>query len=196
MGSFLCPTCGGEVPEQLYRRTITCTYCSANHPNSLCLRAGDEVLTHGPLGLALARVTACNGPDAIVLTDERTVKLEDVIPVTPAPPTIEARTAVYRRNVEPWVFTFTATALRDGQLKVKHDQAAFQDAFFDVAVTLDDLRLAARPPELCGQHLHRTKLGQLGVEVRSDPFSWIFKLVFAAVVIGIAVAAARMFFFR
>ncbi|HEX4450763.1 MAG TPA: hypothetical protein VH143_07835 [Kofleriaceae bacterium] len=196
MASFLCPTCGGEVPEQLYRRTITCTYCSATHPNSVCLRAGDEVLTHGAHGLELARVTACNGPDEIVLPDARTVKLEDVVPVTPAPPTLDARTAVYRRNAEHWVFTFTATPLRDGQLKVKHDQAAFQDAFFDVAVTLDDVRLDARPPELGGQHVHRTKLGQLGAEVRNDPFSWIFKLAFAAIVVGIAVAAVRMVFFR
>jgi hypothetical protein len=57
MSSVPCPTCGGVLPEALYRRTIACPYCAANDPNPSCLRIDDEVLIRGDMGLELTRVT-------------------------------------------------------------------------------------------------------------------------------------------
>jgi len=201
MASFPCPGCGGELPEVLYRRMVTCSYCSKSYPNPQCLRVGDEVLVHGSFGLELVHVAKCEGPDAISLEqDAAPRRLEDVIPVVRATATLEARTGVYVRQDTGWIFTFTAQGARDGQLKVKNGDASFQDDLFDIATTLDDVRLDARPAELGGHSAHRTRLDTFLAGIRDAPFDSLVKYgiraFFAIIFTIVAVTLVRGFFFN
>ena len=120
-----------------------------------------------------------------------------MIPVVRATAAIESGTGVYRRSNEKWVSTFTASPVRDGQLKVKHEAAGFQDAFFDQAAMLDDLRLDARPSELGGNHAHRTAAGALAAQFRDSPFDMVIqygvKIFLAVMFVIVGVFVLRAF---
>lgn len=198
MSSFPCPTCGGDLPEVRHRRTIACPYCSANVPNPECVRIDDEVLVRGDIGLELARVTKCEGPDAITVA-EKVFRFEDLIPVVRATEELESGTCVYRCTAMIWRLTYTASRPQSGMLKVKHEDAAFQDSFFDQSAELADIRLDARPKELGGVHGRRTTLGAWGARFRDSPVSTIFdlgfKAVFGLIFVVVFIIMLRVFIF-
>ncbi len=181
-----CAACGGELPEVLYRRTITCTYCSAQLPNPVPLHVGDEVLTGSELGLELSRVGACEGPDAITVGD-RVLRLEDVIPVTRATAALAAGASVYQAGLIGWALTFTASVPRDGIVVVKNADPEFRSTFFDKQVNLTELRIDARPSELGGAHAVRS----LVMDRVSKGFSRVWNIFFTVMAIVIALALLR-----
>lgn len=195
-----CPTCGGELPDALYRRTIACPYCSASVPNPTCLHVGDEVLMRGMIGLEITRVTKCDGPDSIAVVDnEAVLRLEDLIPVTRATEDLASGTSVYRRNAIAWSITYTASRPHGATVKVKNEGAAFQDAFFDESAELVDIRLDARSKELGGVHDKRTAVGALVLRFRDSPISTLFdlgfKAMFGLIFVVVAFVLLRAFVF-
>jgi hypothetical protein len=118
-----CPACGGDLPVAPYEKTVTCTYCSAQHANTACLALESEVLVASPFGYELRRVTRCEGPTAIGLAGrDGLLHVDDLIPVVRVTGPLAEHVEVFRRGNAAWVRTWTASSLRDGRVKVKHLQ--------------------------------------------------------------------------
>jgi hypothetical protein len=191
-----CPACGAELPLARYEKTVTCTYCSAKHANTTSLVLESEVLVPCELGYELTRVTSCTDPAAIRLADrDGVVDLDDVIPVVRVEGPLEKGVEVFRRGELGWERTWTASALRNGRVQVKHGDAAFQSDFFDEKAAQDDIRLDARR----SQQRSRNALQAFMTNLREDPittvvsqFSRIMEgfMKAASFLIGLAIAIA------
>jgi hypothetical protein len=189
-----CPACGGDLPVAPYEKTVTCTYCSAQHANTACLALESEVLVASPFGYELRRVTRCEGPTAIGLAGrDGLLHVDDLIPVVRVTGPLAEHVEVFRRGNAAWVRTWTASSLRDGRVKVKHEGAAFQSSFFDQHASLDDLRLDARP----SKQQRRSWLQALGANLREAPIATLVTVIsngiraaLLLVLVAIAVAVA------
>jgi hypothetical protein len=193
-----CPACGAELPLARYEKTVTCTYCSAKHANTTSLVLESEVLVPGTFGHELTRVASCTDPAAIRLADRvGVVDLDDVIPVVRVEGPLEKGVEVFRRGELGWERTWTASALRDGRVRVKHRDAAFQSEFFDEEAAVDDIRLDARR----SQQRSRNALQAFMTNLREDPIMTIatqfsrimegfMRAAYLVIVLAIAVAFA------
>lgn len=182
-----CSQCGGKLAGVTFERTVVCSYCQTSQQNLDCIAVGQELVHDDGMALALATVVACRGPDKIDVTGPKTLKLEDVTPVTRPPDTLAAGTLVYCKGVMGWERTWTATAAKRGSVKVKHADAAFQDDFFNHEVSLGGVRIPAKATE---RH-HRTAGEALLEEARGDPLGTGVKVIvrFAFLAFGLLFAA-------
>lgn len=151
-----CPaTHGAPLAEVLHVRTIRCTYCNKEQTNPRPLRPNDEVIVEGGIAYSLLRMTKCDGPDAITLTSDDvmqavpggTQRLENVIPVGPVPADASLGTSVFAKTLIGWKRTRLGSTVGGGSVIVKHDDASFQDPFFDDEVATTSVRVP-----LCAHH--------------------------------------------
>lgn len=166
MSDFACSSCGAELSGALYEAEVTCGYCRTSQPNRHCLPPDSEVLVTGLRGLTLKRIVACEGPQRILLGDS-VVRLSEVIPVKPVTGELDAGVQVFCRHLSLWEQTWTASASRAGQVRVKHRNHAFQSSFFDRVVSLTQVRLPAREQD---QH-RRGRLEAYWSNFRDNPSS-------------------------
>jgi DNA-directed RNA polymerase subunit RPC12/RpoP len=197
-----CPACGAELPTARYEKTVTCTYCSAKHVNTTCLALQSEVLVRCKFGYELTRVTSCNDPAAIGLADRTgVVDLDDVIPVVRVTGPLEKGVEVFRRGDLAWERTWTASALRNGHVQVKHGDGAFQGEFFDERAALDEIRLDAR------RSRQRSALQAFVTNLREEPILTIvtqvseitgsfvravYSLIVVSIVVALVIAAFKL----
>lgn len=198
--TFACTRCGGTIARTPYEPEVKCPYCGVNQPNRLCLLPGEEVLVGNrtsAYGFALARVTACEGPDDVrvsVRDEERSVRLASTIPVVSAAGNARKGSAVYARFAAGWARTWMASDPQAGVAKVKHYNNAFQDSFFDERMNEMDLRVDARPSARATRTGGQAFLQRL----RDDPFGTMITgciavFVIGLFVVGVVVAFAAIF---